>query len=242
MTIPPITNLVAVPVRSGERSAASDIAGTRLTGAQRDVRVVGAGRWTLLLFLASRCDGCRPLWAGWAAADGRSPFGLPAGGVTLAVARGRAVERPDELARVCAAAAASAAGCPPAATSEPAATPERAPAPAPAGSAGPAGVRTSRRPRVAGPAPTIGASLDDRLLLSEEAWRRYRVLGPPFFVLVDPDGTVATEGVAWAVEQVAGEVCRAVRRSVPGPRTSTNCRTAPGDTPLSHAFPARHGH
>lgn len=42
------------------------------------------------------------------------------------------------------------------------------------------------------------------------AWSAYRVQGPPFFALVDPGvGRVVTEGVAWAVPQVAAEVGRA---------------------------------
>jgi hypothetical protein len=42
---------------------------------------------------------------------------------------------------------------------------------------------------------------------SSDAWRAYRVQGPPFFVLVDgPSGRVVTEGVAWGVSQVAAHV------------------------------------
>lgn len=49
------------------------------------------------------------------------------------------------------------------------------------------------------------------VVMSDAAWRAYRVLGPPFFVLVD-GVEVVTEGVAWSVEQVAAEVTRARRR------------------------------
>jgi hypothetical protein len=49
------------------------------------------------------------------------------------------------------------------------------------------------------------------LVMSSSAWRTYRVHGPPFFVLVD-GASVATEGVAWSLEQVAADVARARRR------------------------------
>lgn len=49
------------------------------------------------------------------------------------------------------------------------------------------------------------------------AWTAYRVAGPPFFALVDgTTGRVVTEGVAWAVPQVAGDVRRAVAGRRPG--------------------------
>lgn len=49
------------------------------------------------------------------------------------------------------------------------------------------------------------------------AWTAYRVAGPPFFALVDgANGRVVTEGVAWAVPQVAADVRRAVARTDPG--------------------------
>ncbi len=52
------------------------------------------------------------------------------------------------------------------------------------------------------------------VVMSDAAWRSYRVLGPPFFVLVG-GMEVVTEGVAWSVEQVAADVARA-RRARPG--------------------------
>jgi hypothetical protein len=52
------------------------------------------------------------------------------------------------------------------------------------------------------------------VIMSDAAWRSYRVLGPPFFVLVD-GVEVVTEGVAWTVEQLAADVARA-RRPRPG--------------------------
>lgn len=55
-------------------------------------------------------------------------------------------------------------------------------------------------------------------IMSTSAWDAYRVHGPPFFVLVAGCGTadpatarVATEGVAWAIEQIGAEVSRARR-------------------------------
>ena len=60
------------------------------------------------------------------------------------------------------------------------------------------------------PASRWGAAID-RLVLSSAAWASYAVWGPPLFALVDgPPGVVATEGVAWAVEQVANHVRRAM--------------------------------
>ncbi|HMD44840.1 MAG TPA: hypothetical protein VKG43_01675 [Acidimicrobiales bacterium] len=48
------------------------------------------------------------------------------------------------------------------------------------------------------------------VIMSDDVWATYRVHGPPFFVLVDGTrGIVATEGVAWAAEQVAADVRRA---------------------------------
>lgn len=47
-----------------------------------------------------------------------------------------------------------------------------------------------------------------RLFVSDDAWSDYGVLGAPFFVLVDGE-TVVTEGVAWSMGQVGGDVGRA---------------------------------
>ena len=49
------------------------------------------------------------------------------------------------------------------------------------------------------------------LVVSDAAYRAYRVHGAPFFVLVDgPRWRVATEGVAWGPPQVAEDVRRAL--------------------------------
>lgn len=61
------------------------------------------------------------------------------------------------------------------------------------------------------------ASPSARTVSSSEAWRNYRVQGPPFFVLVDGTANrVVTEGVAWGPGQV-GDHLRLVRRGVGGP-------------------------
>jgi hypothetical protein len=56
-----------------------------------------------------------------------------------------------------------------------------------------------------------------RVVQSSAGWEAYRVQGPPFFALVDGSAgagtTVATEGVAWAVEQIAADVARARGRA-----------------------------
>ncbi|MGH9082687.1 MAG: hypothetical protein ACRDWN_05015 [Acidimicrobiales bacterium] len=50
------------------------------------------------------------------------------------------------------------------------------------------------------------------VVLSGGAWAAYGVQGPPFFALVEPVvGRVVTEGVAWAVPQVAAAVARVPR-------------------------------
>ena len=56
-----------------------------------------------------------------------------------------------------------------------------------------------------------------RVVVSDAAWRAYRVQGPPFFALIDGTGPprVATEGVAWGIDQVAGYVAGA-RATCPG--------------------------
>jgi hypothetical protein len=48
------------------------------------------------------------------------------------------------------------------------------------------------------------------VVVSPDAFGAYGVHGAPFFVLVDGDGpVVATEGVAWALDQVVADVDRA---------------------------------
>ncbi len=58
-----LDGLVPIPTyRDRPATPASDLAGVDLDGRAVDVRVLGTGRWTLLVFLSSHCDGCRPLW------------------------------------------------------------------------------------------------------------------------------------------------------------------------------------
>jgi hypothetical protein len=61
-----------------------------------------------------------------------------------------------------------------------------------------------------------GASVP--VVVTDAAWSVYRVQGPPFFVLVDGVANlVVAEGVAWAVDQLAGHVRHARgTRIVPG--------------------------
>lgn len=54
------------------------------------------------------------------------------------------------------------------------------------------------------------------VVLSDTAWRSYRVQGPPFFALVAA-GRVVTEGVPWSVESVAADVRRARDRRTAEP-------------------------
>lgn len=75
-TAPPILgNLVQVPVRTAAAPAV-DVSGTDLWGRAVVAGVATPGRWTLLLFLGSRCDGCLPFWG---AADVPASLGLLSG-------------------------------------------------------------------------------------------------------------------------------------------------------------------
>jgi hypothetical protein len=51
-----------------------DVVGFDESGRPRRIDVVGTRRWTMLLFLSSHCDGCRPFWSAprafWDAAVG----------------------------------------------------------------------------------------------------------------------------------------------------------------------------
>jgi hypothetical protein len=60
---PRLDGLVPVPTyRDRPASSAADVAGVDLRGSPTRVQVLGSGRWTLLLFLSSSCDGCLELW------------------------------------------------------------------------------------------------------------------------------------------------------------------------------------
>lgn len=47
-----------------------------------------------------------------------------------------------------------------------------------------------------------------QVVVSDDAWAAYGVLGAPFYVLVDGEAVV-TEGVAWSLGQVGDDVARA---------------------------------
>ena len=59
---------------------------------------------------------------------------------------------------------------------------------------------------LAGDAPLVDG-ID--LVMSSEAYRDYRVTGPPFLTVVAPDG-VRTEGVAWGVEETVQTALKAL--------------------------------
>ena len=146
-------DLVPIPTyRDAPATPASDLAGVDLSGRELSLAVTGVDRWTLLLFLSARCDGCHEVWRVLSESSGRWPGAD--GVVPVVVTRGP-------------------------------------------GSEPPAGLR---------PLATDGVPL----LMSDAAYRAYRVHGPPFFVLVDGiRSQVATEGVAWGPAQIADDVRRA---------------------------------
>lgn len=153
---PPLERLVSVPSRRpGTPARAAGIEGVDGTGTRLRVRLTGAGRPSLLLFLGAACDGCLPFWP--AVVDPES-LGLAPGDGVVVVTRAPPHEDPARLRTA---------------------------------------VPTGARPAT--------------LVLSDAAWRDYRVQGPPFFVLVE-GGIVVTEGVAWSVGQVAEDVRRARRK------------------------------
>ena len=160
---PDLGHLVAVPTGVAPLPA-SDVSGCDLAGRRRTLRLAAPGRWTLLLFLGSHCDGCLPFWT---VARAPEACGLEPGDAAFVVTHDPADEEPVALATL------------------------------------------------------MGGDLaeaSELLVMSDAAWRAYRVLGPPFFVLLDGAG-VATEGVAWSVDQVAADVAR-VRRPRPDEQRS----------------------
>lgn len=148
---PVLERLVAVPGAPGPRGPVDDLVGCDPGGSPVRVALGAGAVRTLLLFLTTGCDGCRPFWP---AAEGDPvALGLAAGDRVVVVARDPACEDGAMLARL------AGAGC---------------------------------------------------VVMSSAAWDRHRVSGPPFYVLVGPGGQgVVTEGVAFAVAQVAEDVRRA---------------------------------
>ncbi len=61
---PELNALVPIPTdRGSPATEPRDIFGLDASGAPRHVEVRNAARWSLLLFLSSHCDGCRPFWS-----------------------------------------------------------------------------------------------------------------------------------------------------------------------------------
>jgi hypothetical protein len=92
---PSLERLVPVPTRRFPTlPLAEDLVGTDLGGSPVRITVRGVGHWTLLLFLSSRCDGCRPLWA---ACEDPVGAGLGPRDEVVVVTRDRSHEPLDEL-------------------------------------------------------------------------------------------------------------------------------------------------
>lgn len=171
--------LVPVPTyRDRPATLAADVSGVGVGGEPAEVAVLGTGRWTLLIFLSTGCQGCLPMWEVLA-----DPVrgGLVTDELAVVITRDPVEEDLETL--------------------------------------------SSLAPR------------DVPLVMSSAAWAAYGVQGPPFFALVDGRSTctssdvegragvtdgdtvggagvrVATEGVAWAVAQIADDVRRAKARS-----------------------------
>ncbi len=153
---PSLDHLVPVPTYRGQPSTRSaDVTGRDLFGRSASIAVTAPGSATLLLFLSSSCQGCRPLWE---AAAEPGHWGLPRDAGVVVVTRAGDHEDVEAL----------------------------------RGLALPGAV----------------------VVMSDDAWRAYRVQGAPFFSLVvGRHPLVVTEGVAWGVAQVAADVGRAL-----GPR------------------------
>jgi hypothetical protein len=148
-----------VPVPTGARALpAVDIDGVDIEGRPQTLRVAQPGRWTLLVFVGSHCDGCLPFWK---LAGAPAQCGLAPRDTIALVSRGPSNERPDALAALM--------------------------------------------------ATWHGSRSALGLIMSDTAWRDYRVHGAPFFVLLD-GVEVTTEGVAWSAEQLASDVGRARAR------------------------------
>jgi hypothetical protein len=91
---PLLEHLTSVPLRQGSVAAAVDIPGVGLDGEVRTVHVARLARWSLLLFLAARCDGCRPFWD---AAAAPSALGMAAGEHVVSVTHEPPLEDAEEI-------------------------------------------------------------------------------------------------------------------------------------------------
>lgn len=152
---PSLGHLVAVPTYRDEPSTRPvDVVGRDLFGGRASIAVTAPGSVTLLLFLSSSCEGCRPLWR---AAPEPARWGLPVDACVVVVTRAGDGEDVEALRGL-----------------------------APPGAA---------------------------VVMSDAAWRAYRVGGAPFFSLVEGGRPrVVTEGVVAGVAQVAADVGRALGR------------------------------
>jgi len=71
-------------------------------------------------------------------------------------------------------------------------------------------VMVTRGPRLEGPDNVARLCGRASVVMSDDAWSDYGVHAGPFFVLVDGGAArVATEGVAWSVEQITGAITAA---------------------------------
>jgi hypothetical protein len=56
------------------------------------------------------------------------------------------------------------------------------------------------------PADILSRGRGARVVLSDAAWSDYGVHSGPFFILIEGGRSVATEGVAWSLDQIAGAI------------------------------------
>jgi len=85
---PSLEHLVQVPLRAAQPPVAG-VDGTDLWGRAMRIDLETPGRWTLLLFLGSRCDGCIPFWS---AAGDPTSLGLTATDAVRIVTRDAPLE------------------------------------------------------------------------------------------------------------------------------------------------------
>jgi len=86
---------VSVPTyRDQPAVIAADLRGVGLDGSPLSHEVLGTGRWTLLFFLSSGCQGCLEIWD---ALHRRNAGGMATDEDVVAVTRGMNTENVDEL-------------------------------------------------------------------------------------------------------------------------------------------------
>jgi hypothetical protein len=85
------------------------------------------------------------------------------------------------------------------------ADPERSPIPSELST-----ILVTRSPALEAADIVVGLAGAASVVMSDDAWSDYGVHAGPFFILVDGGAaTVATEGVAWSVEQITGAIASA---------------------------------